>query len=112
GPRRFRGTPGSYGVAPRFRAGLIPRGVASRSILDKSLGPLSIGLWIIAAEHGLPARHRVEHRRLKCGAIHPTEASQRVERQQRNRAGWTAENSFRIICVEVVTHYPEQQVFG
>ena len=80
--------------------------------LNKSLRPLSIGLWIIAAEYGFTAYHCVEDSRLELVAIDPSKASERVKRKERKGAGWAAENSFRIAGVEVVTHYKEQKIFG
>jgi hypothetical protein len=78
--------------------------------IDKSLLPLSIGLWIIAAEYGLTALHRVEDCRLKFVAINPSEAPEGVKRKERNGAWGAAENSLWIPRVEVVTHYPEQKI--
>src|SRR5262249_213889 len=92
--------------------GWVEWGWNARSRLDKSLRPPSIGLWISAAYHVLATRHRVDDRGLEFVAIHPPEAPEGVKRKERDGAGWAAEKSLWIACVAVVTHNPEQKIFG
>src|SRR5262245_40415385 len=83
-----------------------------RLSLNKSLSPLSVGLWIVGAEYGFMPCHGVEDCGLEFVAINPSEAPEGVKRKERKGARWATENSFRITRVEVVTHHPEQKIFG
>jgi len=73
---------------------------------------LKIGVRRGSAKNGSAIGHGVEHLCLEFLAVNPSEALKGVQRQERYSAGWAAENSLWITCIEIVSHHPEQKIFS
>src|SRR4029453_14881669 len=82
------------------------------SRINKGSGPFKEGLWITPSKNGSVIGGGVKHLRPQLFAINPPEAIEGIQRQKRNGAGWTTEDSFWVSGVEVVAHYPEENVLG